>query len=205
MGFWPYTRNVPDAPNNPSNDQPKMEINTNSTDSLINIDHYSFNITDTGGTHRKVTMSNTASPVIPVGSSLVAYTNSVAGTSPGNGGLSGLYVKNAIYDLPLYNAAAIANNISGSTSTVGGLIFKWGVKTITASIDFGTVNFAPSGGNFPGTCFNVQLTLNKTTPGVISNSPNNLVVLNTPNATGFNWSFVGTNSINQFFWFAVGV
>ena len=27
-----YTNNIPDGPNNPSNDQPKMKVNTNSID-----------------------------------------------------------------------------------------------------------------------------------------------------------------------------
>src|SRR5258708_30758417 len=45
-----YTRDIPDAPNNPSGDQSKMKINTNSIDTLLQVDHISFNANN-GGTH----------------------------------------------------------------------------------------------------------------------------------------------------------
>lgn len=45
-----YNRDIPDTPNNPSNDQPKMKINTNSIDDILGVDHISFNA-NSGGTH----------------------------------------------------------------------------------------------------------------------------------------------------------
>ena len=41
-GPFEYFLNIPNAPNNPSNDQPKMQTNTNSIDSLVSVDHYTF-------------------------------------------------------------------------------------------------------------------------------------------------------------------
>lgn len=52
MPNFTYNRDIPDSPNNPSNDQPPMKINTNSTDDLINEDHYSFNDSN-GGLHKQ--------------------------------------------------------------------------------------------------------------------------------------------------------
>lgn len=57
----PYNINIPDAPNNPSNDQPLMKDNTNSTNTLIGVDHYSFN-DDLGGNHKQVTFGASNTP-----------------------------------------------------------------------------------------------------------------------------------------------
>jgi hypothetical protein len=42
MSSFNYFRDIPNGPNDPSDDQPLMRINTNSIDSLIAVDHYSF-------------------------------------------------------------------------------------------------------------------------------------------------------------------
>lgn len=52
----PYNLNIPDAPNNPSDDQPKMQENTNSIDSLVAIDHYTF-ADATAGQHKQITLA----------------------------------------------------------------------------------------------------------------------------------------------------
>lgn len=57
MPNFTYNRDIPDAPNNPSNDQPPMKVNTNSTDDLINEDHYSFN-DNNGGLHKQARIIN---------------------------------------------------------------------------------------------------------------------------------------------------
>ncbi len=51
-----YTLNIPDAPNDPSADQGPMQTNTNSINTLIAVDHYSFADTPSG-THKQVTLS----------------------------------------------------------------------------------------------------------------------------------------------------
>ncbi len=51
-----YTRDIPDAPNNPSVDQGPMKTNTNSIDTIIAVDHYTFADTPSG-THKQVTLS----------------------------------------------------------------------------------------------------------------------------------------------------
>lgn len=56
MPLFNYNKDIPFATHNPSNDQPKMQVNTNSTDLLINHDHYSFNFA-LGGTHKQVNFS----------------------------------------------------------------------------------------------------------------------------------------------------
>lgn len=77
MTNYTYKRDIPDGPNNPSVDQPNMKINTNSIDSIIAEDHYSFGVND-GGLHKQVRM--------PI---LLAQ----PGSLPADGGT--LYVKDA--------------------------------------------------------------------------------------------------------------
>jgi len=54
-----YTTNIPAAPHNPSADQPIMQVNANSINSIIGVDHYSFNSVD-GGYHKQVNLVNEA-------------------------------------------------------------------------------------------------------------------------------------------------
>src|SRR5258705_11137856 len=53
MSNWVYTRDIPFASHNPSADQPVMQINANSIDSLIQEDHFSFN-DNQGGWHKVI-------------------------------------------------------------------------------------------------------------------------------------------------------
>ncbi len=55
MTFINYNLDIPDGPNNPSVDQPKMKVNTNSIDQILDIDHFSFE-ENNGGLHRQVTL-----------------------------------------------------------------------------------------------------------------------------------------------------
>lgn len=70
-----YLRDIPDGPNNPSNDQPNMKINTNSTDDILAVDHVSFN-TANGGTHKQSTYVNKFPPGAQVDPVSILYTNS---------------------------------------------------------------------------------------------------------------------------------
>lgn len=66
MTNFNYTRNIPNPPNNPSQDVPNMQINTNSVDDLINVDHFSF-LQSNGGSHRHVQLSEVAGAAPPAG------------------------------------------------------------------------------------------------------------------------------------------
>lgn len=69
-----YTRDIPDGPNNPSNDQPIMKINTNSIDDIVAVDHFSFNVTG-GGKHKQITFFTENVPLAPTDPTSIAYTN----------------------------------------------------------------------------------------------------------------------------------
>lgn len=76
-----YNRDIPDAPNNPSRDQPKMKTNTNSIDDLIDVDHVSFE-TALGGFHKQVSFNNTnVVGVLPTNPISILYTQSGTASS----------------------------------------------------------------------------------------------------------------------------
>lgn len=56
-----YNNAIPAAANNPSNDQPDMLTNTQSINSIIAVDHASFN-TANGGTHTQMHLPNFTNP-----------------------------------------------------------------------------------------------------------------------------------------------
>lgn len=57
-----YNNNIPAAPNNPSNDQPLMRDNTNAINSILDIDHITFNsgAGENSGQHRQVVFNKTS-------------------------------------------------------------------------------------------------------------------------------------------------
>jgi hypothetical protein len=75
MSIFDYTRDIPDAPNNPSNDQPKMKINNNSVEDLIAVDHVTFRASP-GGTHKQTTFSTKNTPGAQLDPQSVLYTAS---------------------------------------------------------------------------------------------------------------------------------
>lgn len=48
-----YNVDIPDAPNDPSVDQPKMKVNTNANSQALAVDHYGYNV-DNSGAHKQV-------------------------------------------------------------------------------------------------------------------------------------------------------
>lgn len=61
MPNFAFTRDTPFATHNPSSDQPVMQTNTNSEDSIWAVDHFGFN-DNNGGLHKQVHLKNEAAP-----------------------------------------------------------------------------------------------------------------------------------------------
>lgn len=64
MTNFNYNNGVPATNNNPSDDQPQMLINVQSTENILAVDHISFSA-ENGGTHKQVTFSSKNTPVDP--------------------------------------------------------------------------------------------------------------------------------------------
>jgi len=78
-----YTRDIPDAPNNPSVDQGPMKVNTNSTDTIIAVDHYTF-ADIPSGTHKQVTISGKNAAGVQTDPTSTIYTGSGTASSVSN-------------------------------------------------------------------------------------------------------------------------
>ena len=133
MPLYSYNLNIPDAPNNPSSDQPLMKTNTNNIDAIIDEDHYSFDEAN-GGLHRQVRMP--VSGVIPAG--VIAASGTLYTKTSGEGTL--FYTPDTTgdeYQLTRTITASFAEfgtntNYSGTlnggwTFLPGGLLLQYGL------------------------------------------------------------------------------
>lgn len=78
-----YNNGIPAAANNPSDDQPDMQTNTDAIDQIIGIDHISFNVGagNTSGYHKQVTFNNKNVPGAQTDPTSTLYTNNGSASS----------------------------------------------------------------------------------------------------------------------------
>ena len=203
-----YTDNIPFSTNNPSSDQPIMEQNTNSINSVLSVDHSAFNTSDsTGGyhsiIHQPVTLNATTrsfnqttrvfNPVVAA----IANVNQLL-TANVTDGSSVAATGSQIFNL---NSNGGIAQLSGSSASpegyvwAGGLLFQWG--TVVDAAGIGTVTFKDrvSGAiPFPSSCFVVMTTL--------QNGPFGSIVIPLITNQDFTWA---KNTASNFTWFAVGI
>lgn len=125
MPNFTYSRDIPFEDNNPSEDQPNMKTNTNSNDSIFNVDHFSFN-NNKGGSHKQVTLTNEAAPGLGDGDGVL-----FAALQNGNSWpawQNGVFIDTFMNRAPLHAA-------NGYASLPAGLIFQWGARTLDANAD----------------------------------------------------------------------
>ena len=75
-----FDTTIPNAPNNPSVDQPGMLQNNVSTNGILSVDHITFNALG-GGQHKQVTFNGRNVPVAQTDPQAVLYTNTVTATA----------------------------------------------------------------------------------------------------------------------------
>lgn len=230
----PYNTNIPFASNSPSQDQPKMQENTNSLKSLIEIDHVGFG-NNQGGYHQDIHQ-----PVLSVGGQTVwnpdlasgipaliqaakipgiqqifplNYTpNTTGGTADtqlftltGDGGISQL-TGNSLPDG------------DGGWCWLGGILIQYGriygthgsaPKNFQGG-DNGTVTFKDRFTGaipFPNNCFGVLafLEYNNVSPNPTSGVGNVTINSALTSKTSFRWGIVtNSNQYTSFFWIAIG-
>lgn len=210
----PYNTNIPFASNSPSQDQPRMQENTNSLKSLIEIDHIGFG-NNQGGYHQDIHQ-----PVLPVGGEtawnpLIGSAGRLAVEAAAIPGLQQLFPLNYTTDsntpstdsqLFSMTANGVVSQLTGnSTGTitdgwcwVGGILLQWGTHTsagLSSTITFkgrnGTTDTIP----FPNNCFGVW----------IQNGTGSLTKIFTASLiskTDFTW--VANSITNTFYWLAIG-
>lgn len=209
MTNFDYNRDIPDGPNNPSEDQPDLKVNTNSIDDLINEDHYSFGVNN-GGFHKQVRMPNSAA--IPGG--LIAnsgtlytksangfaqlfYTNATSGneyqlTRANNTNFS-TFSTDGAYGTP----PATFTQIGGWTFLPGGMLMQYGFfgKTGAAGTS-GTIQFPIAFTTGP---FSIQVTLFRNT----GNQTISVDSATPPSTTSFKF-LTSTAGSDGVYWTAIG-
>lgn len=142
-----FNTGVPAAGNNPSVDQPDMLSNNVSTNSILAVDHISFN-TAGGGQHLQMHMNATpnyvAVPPPPVGNDSIIYSNAGIASAAAQ-----LFLRNSNVILPLSNirawafcnsAGIIATQSQNVTSVVRNSLGNYTVTLVTNAVS--STNFA---------------------------------------------------------------
>lgn len=138
-----YNLNIPDGPNNPSNDQPKMKVNTNAIDAWTAIDHVKFD-TSPAGTHKQVTFSSKNAAGAQVDPQSVLYT----GNGTAFSSIAQMYFRNQSGIVPVNMIRAFGSFLTnpGNTTQINGYNFTFLVNglgtvatvTLTSGITTGT-------------------------------------------------------------------
>lgn len=204
MTLFPYNRDIPDGPHNPSTDQPDMKENTNSIDDLLQVDHYSFEDPN-GGWHQQVTLPILA--VIPPGrpassGTLYTKTGSQLYYTPDASGFevqmtraivasSGTFANNTNYAT---NANGTFNG--GWTFLPGGLLLQYGTITTPKDGSTGTATFPIA---FTGIPFSITTSIGRTP----FSSSAQFFYVGALSSTGF--TFSNTTNTNTIYWMAIGI
>lgn len=180
-----YNLNIPLATNNPSVDQPNMKINTNAIDTLLQVDHISFNTTN-GGQHQQVTLPNTqVSDPSPTGVGSEIYTKTLAG-------IAQLFFANSASVTQLTGGPQTLST-TGYTTLPGGLLLQWGQGTATsggAPVDF-SKTFA--------TCYAIVCTRATNSSTLIS------IAAAVPGGSPSSFTAVSSNSSSPISFVALGI
>jgi len=214
MSFFDYNRDIPNAPNNPSNDQPLMQINTNSIDDLINIDHFSFE-NDDGGLHKQVRMPIISGGAKPSGiaNEILLYPKTISSqselflardTNAFETQMTVAKFGNGTTDIPFTATQAVIGAIPGSVTYYvsylpGGYILMFFTFTSTLPFPSGanTINFTLPSNGFP----NNYLFANVSGRGVTAGS-NNTFLINQATSSqtniGVNVNIASASTINGF-------
>jgi len=214
MPLYAYNRDIPDGPNNPSDDQPDMQQNTNSIDDLIDEDHYAFNDAN-GGLHKQQRMvagSLPAGRAVGLGTIYAksvtrsAVTSTEAFFVPDNTSdeyqlTQTITASYALFALNTNNYNGVGTTFTGGWKFAAGALIEQYGRFLTATANnlpgSGTVTFPVVYSSAP---FNVQIS-----PTGTSGSGQTIQVT-TVSTTGFTWTFTGgsSNSYSGFYWTAIG-
>jgi hypothetical protein len=205
-----YTTGIPDTPNNPSNDQPSMKINTNSINSIIQIDHHGF-VDNLGGYHTIIHQDSSTRSRSGQGNT---FTNFPAAIPSINQLFSAQYTPDTtggVADTQLFTQTGSGqiSQLTGFLAAsdgwqwIGGTLIQWGSVTTTSSSGSVTFKDRVAGAiPFPNNCWNVSITLSfSSSPGTFAT-----IGVRSLNRLGFDWRAVVPSAAHTdgFYWTAIG-
>lgn len=172
MPDFTYTRDIPFASDTPAEDQPDMQNNTNSIDSLIAVDHISFGTSDgTGGYHKQSQYHATvAKPTGLIAGNGTVYSKTAGGASeiffsPDASGNEYQLTKSISASYALFATYTTYSGVlfhGGWTFLPGGLLFQYGlVDAVGAGTDI------PFPVTFSAVPYNIQVCAARTNSGSI--------------------------------------
>lgn len=210
MPSFTYTTNIPDENNNPSTDQPNMKVNTNSINSIIGVDHYSFG-TGNDGYHNAAHFVARSDPAV-VPSTNILYSKSYTPDTTGGTADIQLFSETAGGTIAQLTGLLTTNTAtSDGWAWVGGILIQWGFVSVTVASQSGTVTFKdriPGAIPFPNSIFSVNATLfvdDGLSSALLQTSS---IAVSAANKTRFKYKFAVPNTVvsssNGFYWTAIG-
>lgn len=142
-----YNPSIPATNDDPADDQPLMQANFASINTLINVDHVGFSNAKYGQ-HNQVTFATSNPPSVPT-TPPVLFTNIVDG--------AGNMLPGSLAELFFYSGAntkgqnQYVSTANGSVLLLGGIVLKWGSAGLIGS----PLSFPVP---FPTACFAVLIT-----------------------------------------------
>lgn len=192
-----YTQNIPDGPNNPSQDQPLMKANTNAIFSLIGTDHINFNLPNSGY-HNIIHQPPQGSDPVSIAGINQVYAKNVTPNST---------VTSTDTQLFTETGAGIISQLTGNLlglegyAWVGGILLQWGQSSSTST----TITFKDRVAGaipFPTQCFSVYTSLRSIVSIPVPAASIGIVSKST---TQFKTQAQGDlSTISGFFWLAIG-
>jgi len=191
-----YTLDIPNAPNNPSQDQPLMKANTNAINTLLAVDHVPFNF-GTSGYHTVIHQTTQSLDPVTIAGVNQVYAKNITPVSTVTSTDTQFFTK---------TGAGIISQLTGRLDGaegyvwVGGILFQWG----NANFPSGSITFkdrVPGAIDFPNNIFAVYVSFKNT-----SGSSNNATIgVRNPLTTGFTVSTTGSSaSWSGYYWLAIG-
>ena len=206
-----YTTGIPDTPNDPSNDQPPMKINTNSINSIIQIDHHGFN-DNLGGYHTIIHQNaQVTDPANIVGPPQINQVYPKSYTPDTTGGVADtqLFTRTALGAISqLTGFLKSAANEADGWQWIGGILVQWGKKSllnVTHESNAVTFKDRVTGAiPFPNFIYMVNATLIP-----VSSSTTTIATISIGAVSKTSFGYVvnqssGGSGYNNFYWIAIG-
>ena len=220
MSTFNYNVDIPDGPHNPSSDQPLMKTNTNSTKSIIGVDHYTFQEATKDGWHKQSTYLSTTPTPVTASTQLALFAK---GGTPNQGAILAMIRDNIPQTLVALTTAKIAAPLAigtgngGCSWLPGEILVQWGIYNASGgNFSSGSTTQSSSGESvvtfpaaFPNNVFffGGNLTYSQgNLPSGTGTLNTRLSQLNTGSLrTTMDWQvYTDTNNYIGFVWYAIG-
>lgn len=224
MATIAYNLSIPAAGNNPSSDQPKMQVNTNAINTILGQDHFNFNVSN-GGWHQQSTYVDS---ILALGTPITIAAGQAAIYAKTNGQSQIMATSDtgtneyqltrfidasfALFGTDTMYPGAAAFELGGWTflpgqnvATTNALILQYGSSipgSIISGHSIGTTSFPISFSKVP---FFIALSPISQVGGASINNTIS-VVTGTLDKTSFGWNWqTSTSQYTGFYWWAIGV